>query len=210
MCLLQETPETISVYGLSSRTTSALEAYNGVLGKTIQSKGAFFKFVSAIRSEEFIKQRDLVQLIDSGGASSSNNRKRVTKDRYARIEEALELFTKNKLTLVLLINRLTCPANKNVSKMDDFGEYPADDFSASSEDEEQEEEERRLISMPAHVPVCLICKDAWPNVFQIPCGHVKLCKGCYDQLEALAVADNDLPQCPECRSEITEIKTAFI
>lgn len=207
---MQETPETISVYGTSSRTTSSLEAYNGNLNKIIQAKGAFFKFVAAIRDEEYLKQRELHMLIDSGGVSSSQNQKRTTKDRHARITEAIELFVKNELTLVLLMNRLTCPSNKNVNKMDNF----VDDGEVASSESENENEYETVatnnITATPYTPICVVCRDARPNRFQMECGHVRLCGNCYDQLEAQAVADNTRPKCPECRAEIHETRPAFV
>lgn len=65
---LQEGPEKISVFKLQNRTTSALEAYNGVLGKKVVNKGNFYKFVELIQEIEFEKGRDFDLLIESGGA----------------------------------------------------------------------------------------------------------------------------------------------
>lgn len=91
---MQETPETISVYKRCNRTTSALEAYNGVLRKRIIKKGNFYKFVRAILDEEFIKSVELDQLIDSGGANDTDSKKRRYRDNSEKIEEATKLFEK--------------------------------------------------------------------------------------------------------------------
>jgi hypothetical protein len=53
-----------------TRTTNALEAYNGVLGKKISKKGHFFKFVKILLDEEFASSREFQQLVDSGGSSA--------------------------------------------------------------------------------------------------------------------------------------------
>lgn len=80
-----------------TRTTSSLEAYNGVLGKIIQAKGGFYKFVSSIREEEFSKARDLKMLIDSGGFSTSQNgTRKKQRDRYAKILEACNMYIRKK------------------------------------------------------------------------------------------------------------------
>lgn len=59
------------------RTTSTLEAYNGVLGKRIIPKGNFFKFIKTLQQEEDTKNREFGLLVDSGGASASKKKKKV-------------------------------------------------------------------------------------------------------------------------------------
>lgn len=73
---LQETPETISVFGLLIRTTCALEGYNGVLGRKIAKKGHFFKFVRALLIEERDKSYDVKTLVSTGGLSSNPQKKK--------------------------------------------------------------------------------------------------------------------------------------
>lgn len=61
------------------RTTSTLEAYNGVLGKRIMPKGNFFKFVKALQEEEESKNREFALLIESGGVSAAKKKTKVRK-----------------------------------------------------------------------------------------------------------------------------------
>lgn len=68
----------ISVYKKSARTTNALEAYNGALGKKIAKKGHFFQFMGVLLNEESMKSHEFVNLTRSGGGSDKNKkRKRV-------------------------------------------------------------------------------------------------------------------------------------
>lgn len=60
---IQEGPANISVHGKASRTTNALEAYNGVLGRKIDKKGHFFKFMEEIQDQEFRKRSDFANLV---------------------------------------------------------------------------------------------------------------------------------------------------
>lgn len=46
-----------------TRTTGALESYNGTLGKRIKSKGHFFKFVLVLLDEEFENCRNFHSLL---------------------------------------------------------------------------------------------------------------------------------------------------
>lgn len=58
-------PEHFSLFKLTTRTTSALEAYNGVLGRLIQKRGNFFKFVEVLRDEEYEKSKNVSTLTES-------------------------------------------------------------------------------------------------------------------------------------------------
>lgn len=60
---VQEGPSKISVFNQWTRTTGALEAYNGVLGRKIVGKSHFFKFVKALLDEEYRKCRDFHSLL---------------------------------------------------------------------------------------------------------------------------------------------------
>lgn len=66
----KESPETISVFELTARTTNALEAFNGVLGKTIPKRSHFFRFVHSLLKIEREKAYEVQTLIATGGASA--------------------------------------------------------------------------------------------------------------------------------------------
>lgn len=63
------------MYGRRSRTTNALEAYNGVIGDRMPAKGHFFRFVLNLLKEEFIKARKFANSIRTGGASDEKKRR---------------------------------------------------------------------------------------------------------------------------------------
>lgn len=56
------------------RTTSSLEAYNGVLNKTIVNRGHFFNFIHDMRAEEFLKRAELNDIIMSGAGTAKRRR----------------------------------------------------------------------------------------------------------------------------------------
>lgn len=60
---IKEGPEKISVYRRETRTTCAVEAYNGVIGRKIKNHANFFVFVEALQKEEFSKSISLSQQI---------------------------------------------------------------------------------------------------------------------------------------------------
>lgn len=55
------------MFKLESRTTNAVEAYNGTLGRKIIGKSNFYKFVEAMRDEEYAKSKDMRDFADAGG-----------------------------------------------------------------------------------------------------------------------------------------------
>lgn len=67
--IFQEGPESISVFGLTYRTTGSLEAFNGVLGKNIPPRAHFFRFVRHLLVQERNKAIAVNKLVESGGAS---------------------------------------------------------------------------------------------------------------------------------------------
>ncbi|XP_067635869.1 uncharacterized protein [Eurosta solidaginis] len=56
-------PHNFSVFDSEIRTTSAIEAYNGVIGKSIPKKATFFKFVAFLQMQEFEKVAGVLHLI---------------------------------------------------------------------------------------------------------------------------------------------------
>lgn len=89
----QEGALNICVHDRSSRTTNALEAYNGHLSRQIQKKGHFFKFLEEIKEQEFRKSVDFANLIQSGAQSAGTKRIRVWfSDLYFATMVNLQLF----------------------------------------------------------------------------------------------------------------------
>lgn len=70
-----ETPESISVFNRSYRTSNALEAFNGVLKTKIQAHINFYKFMMAIQEIEKRKTLIVCLLTESGGATAPKTSK---------------------------------------------------------------------------------------------------------------------------------------
>lgn len=89
-------PEHFSLFKLTTRTTSALEAYNGVLGRLIQKRGNFFKFVEVLRDEEYEKSKNFSTLIESGGTEPlvQSSQKQFTQIDQIRFWRYLKCWSK--------------------------------------------------------------------------------------------------------------------
>ena len=171
-----------SVFNQKTRTTSAVEAYNGVLGRYAEKHCHFFKFVGLIRNEEFYKSRHFAILCESGG-SLSKKRRRLNKDQ--KIQEASLLLEKGSITVNVFLSRMVYERNEicvnMVPKLDIFDEE-------NLEDELADEDLQLPIS--SNENECVVCKDKAPNVALLPCKHLKICDECHVKLLAEAVANN--------------------
>lgn len=72
--MFQEGPENISVFNIPNRSTGAVEAYNGVLGREIPAHAHFFRFVLGLRNQEWQKAKTVKSLVQSGGATGRDRR----------------------------------------------------------------------------------------------------------------------------------------
>lgn len=70
----QEGASNISVFGRHTRTTCAIEAYNGVIGRKIRGNTNIFRFIDALLQEEFARSVEFGTHLRSGGDIRSNKR----------------------------------------------------------------------------------------------------------------------------------------
>lgn len=63
----KEGPRKISVFGNETRTTSGAEGFNRNLGSYCHKHGSFVWFCVSIRNQEFMKSKEMVSFVESGG-----------------------------------------------------------------------------------------------------------------------------------------------
>lgn len=66
--------------GVYMRTTSSLEKYNQTLGSIVVSRAQFFRFVLALRAEEYKTSTVLEKFIKSGGLRQNCAQKKQYKE----------------------------------------------------------------------------------------------------------------------------------
>lgn len=123
------------MHGLATRTTGSLEAQNGVLGKILMKRGSFYKFVAYLLDHEYSKAREFVLLIDSGGMTGPERKKknRVNmrsyayfglvnlKDRAQKIAESTAQLDKGEIDPAIFPTRIVCKQNGMCpTNLDDF------------------------------------------------------------------------------------------
>lgn len=195
------------MFGTSTRTTSAIEAYNGVLGRMIPKHGNFFKFVSILLYEEFSKSRDLKLLIDCGGALGKVKKPRKSIDRADKIEAAAKELQSGKITASIFLNRLVFPKNRIYTEMEpDEDIFEEITFLEEEDSEVDDTTETNIIpTASAQQFLCAVCFVLQPNIVLMPCKHLKLCNECLLKLQAESIA-NGMPKCkcPVCRVEVDD------
>lgn len=191
--------EHFTVHNQDTRTTSAVEAYNGILGRSAEKMGIFFKFVRIIRDEEFFKSRHFEMLCESGG-SLAKKRRRTSVEKSKKIKEASLLLQQGKITVATFLSRMVYEKNgicvNMVEEENIFKEESSDEdlFEDISEPPSYNEEN-----------VCVVCQDKSPNIVLIPCKHLKICDECNLKLQADAISKG-MPNynCPYCRKVVED------
>lgn len=147
---IQENELTITVFGRSHRTTSALEGFNSQLSKKFPKHGNFFKFTSLLCDIEYVKSRELTQAVEGGGTAAIRK-----KDNLIRAAES-ELSS-NKITVMDFLNRVTKKANNISINMAHF-QVPVGYLSDVDDDDDNCEEEAPIVLEPELLPdECVIC-----------------------------------------------------
>lgn len=190
-----------SVYKQKTRTTSAVEAYNGVLGRFAEKNGHFFKFVRFIRNEEFFKSRHFSMMCESGGALSQKRRKKSKAAKWKKTEEAWILLEEGDLTVSEFLSRMVFKGNGVCADM-----IPEENiFEEETLHEEESEDEYFDLPATANENDCAICKEKAANIVFIPCKHLKICSQCDIKLMADAVSKGSQNyNCPCCRVTVQE------
>lgn len=197
-----------------TRTTSAIEAYNGVLGRTLPKSGNFFKFTKTIQDEEFMKSRDFEILVESGGTVGTKIRRKHSVERANKIMEASELLERGSITAMAFLNRMVYPKNNICTDMepidDIFQEYPD---CVNDEEKISSDEEWPAIETVAQRDnnMCVVCFNNRPNIVLLPCKHLQICSECNLKLQAKGLAaKTNAYICPVCRQEVEDTIQVFL
>lgn len=197
--------ENFSVYRQNTRTTSAVEAYNGVLGKSIDKNGNFFKFTKAIRKEEFFKSRHFAMLAD-GGCCTKKQRKKNSIEKDVRIKDATDLLDSGKITVATFLSRMVYQTNGICTDM----VPPENIFEESLDvDEETSDDDGAGNNASTQSPrdkECVVCQDNLSNVVLLPCKHLKICNVCKLKLSG----NSGQFLCPYCRQAVEDSLVVFV
>lgn len=207
----KEGPDSISVFNKNNRTTCAVEAYNGVLGKSIQGGTTFFRFVEALRSEEFARWKAFRDHAESGGLLINSNKKSYFVARDDRIRKATKELLDGKISASIFLTRVSYAQHKIMPEA-------ARELVRTLGDEKAEEEETSVSAVDT-ASKCAVCLINTVKILLIPCKHVCVCSDCWSMLQQVS-RDNrqENPEeeeeitmyCPTCRQKVDQFMEVFV
>lgn len=208
--IIKEGPEKISVFKQHTRTTCAVEAYNGAIGRNIQGGLKFFRFVDALRSEEFARWKEFRDHVNSGGDVTNSNRKSATVVRNDRINKCTRDLIDGKISALVFLNRVSYKQHKILP--DSAVELPVE----TAEPQYAEEIEETEKEAPP-LAKCVVCLVNPVKVLLLPCKHLCLCEDCWTSLQQNErqrqgdeVEADVSVKCPTCRQEVCDSMEVFV
>lgn len=204
LIVFQEGPENICVFNTFTRTTGALEAYNGALGHKIIKRGHFFKFVKVLLDEEFSKCRDFYSKLN-GRDDGANNRGNKYQIRGQKIMRNSQLLLNDQITCEEFLNRIVYKQNNL-----DFGLIDAEMVNIVIDEEDFDDGSENHVSQPSTLKSpadscmtkgkCVVCNDVEPQLCVLPCFDFCVCTCCWE------LSKTDDMRCPLCGSAATDAK----
>lgn len=212
--VLQEGPEKISVFEQTTRTNAAVEAYNGYIGKIIQSHPNLFALVKKLREEEFSKSREFDLLFKS---ANPPNQRRFYRIRDEKIAKLSKLLKEDKISVDTFLNGIVFDENHIFDDLCAYGVTDSPNLYDSDDDNEASQVQSPQTSTNESGVVsgatCVVCLTNAADVL-LNCGHYKFCLACYTRSKQvheekmdefyLNIIDYE-PKftCPFCKVEIT-------
>lgn len=211
---MQEGPEKISVFEQTTRTNAAVEAYNGYIGKLIQTHPNLFALVKKLREEEFTKSRDFDLLLKS---ANPPNQRRFYRIRDEKISKMSKLLKANKITVEVFLNGVVFDENNIFDDRCGFGSTISPNLYDSDDDNESHDAQLAQTQTTNESGVisgatCVVCYIKSADVL-LNCGHYRFCIGCFtrtkeihdenmDQFNLGVIDEQPKFQCPFCKTEI--------
>lgn len=178
-----------------TRTTCAVEAINGVIGRGLPAKTIFFKFVEYIKSMDLARSIKLRNLYDRCSGTKKKARKNDAGDNIRAASQSLQLGHIN--VLEFLENIALFKEKKNyfavfkwLSILDSDSQFETTNKRTLRELDE-EEDENKIETQDSSQPhrkkrtqslnLCLSCDLNQTNLLFMPCKHAVLCSECWDK-----------------------------
>lgn len=183
--IVKEGPSSICVYQKETRTTGAVEAYNGVIGKKMKAHPPFFSFVESLQKEEFSKSTQMMQdlpLIDI------TKKRKERADRLNRINKATDELTNETITSLQFLEKV---ANLNNKVMKENHLEPKKPFELDNPDSNQSDS-----SDDNEESLCLICDQEKAEVLFFPCAHCFICAACWKKRSEETLSKGKTLKCP--------------
>lgn len=177
----QEGPNKISVFGQSTRTNAAVEAYNGYIGKTIQAHPNLFGLAKKLREEEFAKSREFDLMLKT---ANPPQQRRFYRLRDAKIKKMSGLLKRGEISVDVFLSGMVCDNNQI---FDDSCRFYGDLGSNLYGSDSEEDLPSQADSQPRANGVitggtCAICYHN-PSDVLLSCGHYNNCLTCFNTMK---------------------------
>lgn len=204
----QEGPEAICVFGLMTRTTASLEAYNGHLGRKIMSHANFFVLCTALIDEEFTKCQEFELSLKSADEQLQRRPFRLRDEKISKLSSRLE---NKRITVDQFLNGIIFDPSHISTQQCEFNvSDDSDDSTESYQSSTVPSSSQGVVSGKT----CAVCLEAQSDVL-LGCGHYKYCIACFDTERAMfdqrkveyQLGRRDVEpkfKCPLCQTEITQ------
>lgn len=193
-----------------TRTTGALESYNGQLGNRIQKRGHFFNFIKILLDEEFLKCREFYSRLDGRDDKPAGTKGTRYQIRGKKIMAYSQQLLEDRLTPDEFLNRIVYKQNNL-----DFGLMDTNFVSPIVDDEDEDDDDSEhannddLQSPLADTSekrysrgLCLTCKDAEAQLCILPCFDFCICEQCWTFLKS----NDGIIKCPACSCICSDAK----
>lgn len=187
------------MWKLETRTTCAVEAINGVLGRGMPGKSNSFNFVHFIQKFELARSMKLRNQYDRCAVK----RKKIgSNEKSVLIRNASELLDTNVITVADFLEHIAKFKDNKCGKRDKCGSVLSDES-----DSESEPPTSQPTSQPASkrartdsVNLCRVCDEKESNIILFPCSHAVICLECWTKKTLI-----NYKYCVECFSEVKNV-----
>lgn len=159
-----------------TRTTCAVEQFNGVLGRGLPSKSNFFKFVA------YIKEIDLTRSIRLRNMSNRGLTQRKDKRKSRKVlSDAIELTSKlmesKRITSLEFLENIASSKQRICSSEHWMLEIDSNDNDDDDDSTLETVQAKRVCTEALNL--CRICEAAEANIVLLPCAHAIVCSFCW-------------------------------
>lgn len=163
---------------LETRTTCAVEAFNGVLGRGLPGNTNFFNFVHYIKKIELVKSIKLRNMFEKYTVTKPKRASITDKADYIR--KASEMLETKAINAIEFLNNIACFKNAIIESTKRLTPEQASDS-----EEEEVTSTQTTLSQPSKrarketLKICPLCENNEVNVILFPCAHAVVCLNCW-------------------------------
>lgn len=177
---------------LEDRTTCAVEAKNGVLGRGIPGNSNFFTFLHYMKSFDLAHT---IKLRNSASRLVEKTKRQSSHEKSVQIRAASKLLESNSISVAQFLDHIAA-FKDNKLNMPSKQKHPIEQSDESSSEDETEPSSSQSQKRPRldSMNLCRVCNENESRIVLLPCAHAVICNDCWI---VKSVVNQDA-YCPEC------------